>query len=144
MRATMSALDVMQMAQDTTRGGGAIARVFGISIMTVSRAPLEDWNKTINVLGANEAHIAAQRLEAILSREPNLTRTLLLDKRASLIELRRIFNVEGWRYPYTPNALGGDMDEGPIQDCQRRIISKRAIYDIHLTQWSVILAIEER
>ncbi len=91
MHATMSALDSMQMAQDTTRGGGLIARLAGIAIMAIGRSPLDDWNKTVNSLSAQEACVAARRLEAILAREPKLAQTLTVDKRDELIELRRIF-----------------------------------------------------
>jgi len=130
MRATQSALDGMQMAQDSTHGGGLIARMIGIAMETVSRAPLEDWNKTINSLSGDKALAAAQRLEALLSHEPTAAQTLLINKRDSLIGLHRAFTTQGWRGSWSPQSSGLFIpyDESYVQAWQRQITPKRMIY----------------
>ena len=97
MRATMSALDVFQMGQDATREGGFLPRLVGLAVESIGRDPLEDWNKTINALSADEAKIAARRLENLLAREPKASRTLTQDKRDCLLELRRMMTTAQWR-----------------------------------------------
>ena len=127
MRATMSALDGMQMGQDTSREGGLVARVVGVAIMALGRDPLEDWDKTINSLNSNEACTATRRLEVMLAREPSAAQTLTVDKRDSLIELRRIFAIDGWRKK-TASANSSDLKDVP-RLWQSQTASKRAIYD---------------
>lgn len=97
MRATMSALDVLQMGQDVTREGGFLPRLVGLAIEAIGRDPLEDWNKTVNALDAKEAKIAARRLENLLSREPKPSHTLTVDKRDCLLDLRRMMTNGQWR-----------------------------------------------
>ncbi len=124
MRATMSALDCVQMAQDTTRGGGLMARLVGIAMMAIGRDPLEDWNVTINSLSAEEARTAARRLEAILAREPTSAQTLVVDKRDNLIELRRIFALKDWRKSMLTGRSGNIFSDV----WQQQTISKRMVY----------------
>jgi hypothetical protein len=126
MRATMSSLDGMQMAQDTTRGGGLLARLVGVALMAIGRSPLDDFDKTINSLSAEEARRAARRLEAILAREPVLSQTLTQEKRIDLLELHRMLSAKNWRGSMLPNKLIG---ETASQAWQRQTISKRAILD---------------
>ncbi len=128
MRATLSALDGVQMAQDTSRGGGLIARLVGVAMMAIARDPLEDWNKTINSLSADEAKIAAKRLEAILSREPTTTQTLEVNKSDTLLELQRVFKDKSWRGMSSFQDTSG-LNEKLSQAWQRQTLSKRAIAD---------------
>ena len=122
MRATMSALDAVQMAQDTARDGGL--RLVGIAIMAIGRDPLEDWNKTINSLSAEEARVAARRLEAILSREPKLSQTLTIAKRETLLELQNAIKNKGWR---NSPVLGKSVSQSLSLAWQRQTLSKKTI-----------------
>ena len=129
MRATMSALDTIQMAQDTTRGGGLLPRLVGIAISAIGRGPLDDWNKTVNALSGEEARSAAQRLEAILEREPSTAQTQTIAKRESLLELRRILDTPGWRKILVPSPKGSTLRQGLSQLWQTQSVSKQTIYE---------------
>lgn len=97
VRATMSALDVLQMGQDVTREGGFLPRLVGLAIEAIGRNPLEDFDKTVNALDAKQGTIAARRLENLLSREPKASRTLTVDKRDCLLDLRHMMTSGQWR-----------------------------------------------
>ncbi len=128
MRATMSALDTMQMGQDTTRGGGLIPRLVGVAIVAIGRNPLDDWNKTVNELSASEARAAARRLEAIIARDQTAPQTLTIAKRDSLIELRSLFADKGWRRLLV--AWNQSIfSQGMTQTWQTQTVSKQTVYD---------------
>jgi len=124
--ATQSALDGMQMAQDVSRGGDFMARLVGVAIMAISRRPLDDFDKTINQLSADEARTRAQRLEILLAKEPTPTQVLKEEKRVGLAELRRAFSRPNWRGPL---KLTDGTQEAPTQTLRRFTTSKREVYE---------------
>ncbi|RYX80707.1 hypothetical protein EON83_27355 [bacterium] len=124
MQATMSALDNMQMGRDSTHGGGLISRLVGIAIEAIARAPLEDLDKTINELSGSEARTAARRLEALLAKEATATQTATVEKRDTLLELKRIFMTPSWR-----RDLLAASKPSVSQIIQAQTISKQTIYD---------------
>ncbi|BCM92180.1 hypothetical protein IAD21_04059 [Abditibacteriota bacterium] len=128
MRATMSALDTMQMGQDTTRRGGLIARLVGVAIVALGRAPLDDWNKTVNELNAREARTATSRLEAMIARDQTLSQTQTIAKRDSLLELKGIFDVQGWRRLSGPLSNSG-LAQNAFELWRSQTISKQTIHD---------------
>ena len=131
MKATMSVLDGMQVGQDTTRGGELIARLVDGSIAALSHEPLDDWNKTINQLGAGEAKTAAQRLEKMLANRPTAKDVLTATKRAEQLDVQAVFGDANWRGSWQPgaNGLAFTENESPAHAWQRQTVAKQTILD---------------
>jgi len=132
-RATQSALDGMQMAQDVSRGGSLLPRLVGVAIMAIGRAPLDDFDKTINQLSAREARTCAQRLEALLAKEPTPTQLLTEEERVDLTQLRHFMSFPSWRKPvlaYSPSEETlKQMLVRQSRNLRRFTISKREVYE---------------
>lgn len=124
--ATQSALDGMQMGQDVSRGGALSERLVCVAIMANNRSPLDDFDKTINQLSADEARTCAQRLEVLLEKEPTSAQTLQEERRVDLTQLRQMLSRPNWREPLQFNAMPG---ETLWQTLRRRTVSKREIYE---------------
>jgi len=131
--ATQSALDGMQMGQDVSRGGGLLPRLVGAALMALGRSPLEDFNKTINQLNAPEARTCAQRLEALLAKEPTPTQTLTEEKRVDLTELHRMISNPDWRKPVPAYSTSEETLKQMLvrqsRNLRRFTISKREVYE---------------
>lgn len=123
--ATLNVLDTMQMGQDATRGGNALPRLVGVAIMAIGRDPLEDWNVTVNKLSAAEALQAAKRLEKLIANEPSATQTLIAEKRAVLLEVKRVFATKNWRHDF----ISSDASVSPTYFWQTRTVSRRTIHN---------------
>lgn len=128
MRATMSSLDGMQMAQDTTRGGALLARLVG---MAISRSPRDDFDRTINQLNASEAKTATKRLDSMLSHQFPLKDALKVEKHDSLLLLKQMLDSPDWRGGWQSRFNNGNsfFDEGFHEKVERQTISKTTVWN---------------
>lgn len=95
--ATKAALDGVEFGEEISRGGRLVSRLAGMAISRIGREPLEDWNQTIEKLSAEEAKIAAQRLEKILQNSAPFSQTLDAERQDELRWWREGVKTPHWR-----------------------------------------------
>ena len=94
--ALKSGLDTVQMGHDMRRGGVIITDLVGIAIGAIGRSVTHD---TVDKLDANQAKIAARRLDNLQQTRWNLAQTLTEDKYYAQSSWLEIFKTKEWRSP---------------------------------------------